>query len=248
MIRIVLGQVGSGKTASVVRELVNGFGDRPTYTNIHIRKAKNVRQITADMIFKKEVVKVKKDGSEVTKLQFNKEFWRGVREKEGSINVVIDEAHMFFDARRSMSNVNKIMSNFLSELRRILGQDSNGYGELILITQLSNRLDVHSRDMATKVQYHQCYFNKSCRCGFAIREDNENPDPMFRCPYCSAPLKKHSHTILIYHFSSMDNYETWKHYRMKSYYRITKINDIEDYFSYYDTLQWDDLFEDIYEN
>lgn len=198
------------------------------------------------MIFKKEVKSVKKNGEETYELKFNQEFWQDLKEKGKPINVVIDEAHTLLNPRKSMSKTNTIMTDFIALLRRILGEDSTGYGKLVLITQLRRRLDVISREMANQFRYFLCHYNKTCRrCGYTFGENNENPEPRYICPKCNGRrLDKHSHTIEVWHFDSENSYLAWKTMGMKSFYRHYYIHDIEKYFNYYDTLQWDNLISE----
>jgi hypothetical protein len=246
MIRIFLGNVGSGKTACYVRELAINPSHRNTYCNIHTTQLQNVKKIKPDMLIKKEVIGYKKDGEEKLKLTFNKEFWQKTKKKEKAINVCLDEAHTLLDARRSQSTRNLIMGDFMAMLRRILGQTEAGYGDLTLITQLSRRIDIIAREMASQVRYHRCHYLKSCKyCGITWQEHNDEPEPFRNCISCSSPhILKHSHTIEVWHFGSMDHYEAWVEYGQKSYHWHYFVRDIEKYFKYYNTEQWEDLFSE----
>lgn len=247
MIRIVLGNVGSGKTAQIVREIKNKKDIRPVFTNIDIRGIKNVFKITSDMLIKKDVVKHDKEGNPKYSMRFNKEFWVKTIEKYKAIDVVIDEAHQFFNPRRSMSKINVIMSDFLSMLRRILGSNDNVSGELVLITQLERRIDIIAKEMATNVSYSICHYYKHCkRCGVDIYENNEYPEQLSVCPVCDHPLKKTRHTIEVYKFKNIDSFIMWKSYSMKTYYSHIIINDIANFFKHYNTLQWGDMFSELY--
>ena len=55
MIKIYLGNVGSGKTACYVRELFLNKAHRNTYSNIKTKKLKNNNIITSDMLVKKDI-------------------------------------------------------------------------------------------------------------------------------------------------------------------------------------------------
>lgn len=245
MIKILLGLVGSGKTAQVVREIALSSHDRPVFTNIRTHGIKNVHYIKPEYIIKKTIT-YSKTGKESVKYDFHKEFWVKTLEKHKAINVVIDEAHNYFNPRRSMSKLNIIMANFLSMLRRILGSTDNSNGELILITQLDRRLDVIAREMATNITYSRCHYFKDCvRCGFRCAENNEVPEPLLQCPVCSHKLKKSTFQIEVHSFINIQNYELWRMYKTKTFYKRHFINDIEKYFKHYNTLQYDELFEMI---
>lgn len=248
MISIYLGSVGSGKTASAVRHMFLNTAKRKTYSNI-VTKIKTQIDISPDMILKKEVVKTKKNkqGEEVpvydTKL--NIDYWRNIKEP---INVILDEAHSILNARRSMSKVNVILTDWIALIRRILGSTTADYGELILITQLPNRLDTIARDMATHVRYHICHYKKTCRkCGFSWNENSEMPEASYECLKCGYPnIFKHSYAIEVYCFANINAYNIWNDFSNKTYYNHFLINDIEKYFKLYNTLQWDNLFSEFY--
>ena len=199
------------------------------------------------MLIKKELLRTKRDGTPVFKFSFNKDFWQGVVQKEGAINVVIDEAHTMFNSRRAMSTTNLIAGDFLAMIRRILGQTSAGYGELVLITQLARRLDPIAREMATSVHHCKCHYQKHCNeCGYTWNEHNENPEPMWNCPKCqSYGVQKQNHVIELWHFSSERKYEMWFEFGAKTYHQHYYVYDIEKYFHLYETLQWKDLFSDV---
>jgi hypothetical protein len=238
MIRIVLGNIGSGKTAMVVREMA--LSDNSFFSNIITKKIKCNTEIHRDMIIEDTLINVKKDGTPIYKKNLNTNFWRKLIRKNDSLNVIIDEAHAMFNARRGMSDINKVMLDFLALLRRVLG-GSDGYGELVLITQLDRRLDVVAKEMATKVQYCRCHYVKKCICGFNKNETNETPDKIKKCPTCGKRLKKIKHIIEVFNFINIKAYEMWNLYGTHSYYDLYYITDIEKYFPLYNTLQWDNL-------
>lgn len=87
------------------------------------------------MIIKDEVVGTKKNkmtGREepVVKYKLNVDFWKEIKEP---INVVIDEAHTLYNARKAMSKVNIITTEWLALIRRVLGSRESGHGELTFI-------------------------------------------------------------------------------------------------------------------
>lgn len=98
MIRLTLGNVGSGKTATEVWEMLHNKSNRLTYTNIIPKNSKllpNVRVIKPEMIINSELVSVNKKGEPLYKYSLNKEYWLNIKEP---INLVLDEAHTFMDA------------------------------------------------------------------------------------------------------------------------------------------------------
>lgn len=246
MIRIFLGNIGSGKSACAVREIVHSNPNMKTYSNIITKKITSNIPIHQDMIIKKELVQVKKNGQQVFKKTFREEYWKELHKKEKAINVIIDEAHTLFNPRRSMSDTNKVTTDFLALLRRILGSSPAGYGQLTLITQLERRLDVIAVEMSTNIRYHKCHYIKTCqKCGQNYQETNESPDPLFQCQVCSSwKILKHSHVIEVWEFKNMDLYRAWYYTGQRTYFKHYMVNDIEDYFPLYNTLQWDNLISD----
>ena len=242
MIIIYSGGVGSGKTVCAVRDIVNDKTKRHVFANITTIDIPNVTTLTRDMIFLKTFdEKTKKDS-----FCLNVEFWKQAREKHTAITVVLDEAHTIINARRSVSRINKVMGDFLALLRRILGNDSKGYGNLILISQLPRKIDVLARDSATLVVYHICHYTKRCLdCGHQWNEHNEIPEPLFNCPKCDSDnMQRENHIIERYYFQNVDQYNAWRDFGVKKYFKREIVDDVENYFKFYDTLQWDNLITD----
>ncbi len=249
MIKIILGNVGSGKTAFAVREITLNLNKRKTYSNIQT-KLKNQVNINAGMIIKKEIVDYKQnrktqEKEPIYKYNLNVDFWKSIKEP---INVVLDEAHTILNARRAMSKVNIIVSDWLALIRRVLGQTDAGFGELTFISQLSNRIDIIARDMATNIIYTICHYLKTCQnCEITWQENSEMPEGYTVCPSCSSNnILKHSHKIECWHFPNMQLFQIWHSFGQKTFYKHYFINDIEKYFEYYNTLAWDNMFGELY--
>lgn len=243
----MLGSLGSGKTASIVRELCKNPSQRITYSNIETKGIKNNILISPEMIVKKELVNTKKSGEQVFKYSLNVDFWQKAVKKHGSINVVLDEAHTLIDSRRAMSNLNKVMNDFMALLRRVVGQDSRGYGELILISQLERRLDIVAKELSTNVYYHVCYYDICCsECGFVYQENNETPQKAMCCLRCSSyDIKRDHFFIMQFRFRSITDFINWKYFGKKTYYSKLLIEDIMTYFPMYNTLQWSNLLSEL---
>jgi len=247
MIKIYLGNPGSGKTLSAVRDMVlkQNYGTL-NYTNIiPKRKVNNLVTINSKMIFNKAIVGVKKDGTPIENLEMNTEYWKNIDKR---INVILDEAHTIMNPRRSMSKVNIIMTDWLALIRRVLGNRAEGSGDLILITQLWKRLDVIARDMCTHVRYHCMHYTKQCnKCGMMWRENSRMPERLEVCPRCNHyGMKKGGHVIEVWKFATMDDFIAWNDFNSKTYYSHSYIPDVNIYFRYYDTLSWDNLVSEMY--
>lgn len=250
MIRLMLGNIGSGKTVSMVREMILNEDEKTTFSNI-ILKGKDIKkkttQINRDMIFAEKIIKVKQNGEKVTKLILNSEFWKATRTKfPNGINVVIDEAHTLMNSRRAMSNENVIMNDFMSLLRRILGDSGEGYGELVLITQIGRRLDINARELATSIHYHLCHYKRTCaKCKFSFWETNEIYQKPKTCPACGhRRMTKSNFLIEKWEFKSMENLDLWIEHNYKSYQKHYYITDIEKYFKFYNSWQWENLISE----
>lgn len=245
MIRIILGNVGSGKTALIVREmLVNN--NKNYYSNIITRQIKNNTVIEKSNIIKEEVIRIKKNGEPELKQVLNKEFWYNLN-RDKSLNIVLDEAHTLINPRKSMSKINLIMGDFMALLRRVVGSNTHDYGELVLITQLERRLDVIAREMATVVQYVLGHYERHCKkCGKLLVENNETPNKLFNCPKCNKPTEKKNFIIEVFSFENIDKFHTWEvsRRRRKTYYNRYFVTDIEETFKHYNTLQWENLISD----
>ena len=246
LIKIYLGNVGSGKTASAVREMFINENRKKTYSNI-VTKLKNQININPSMIIKQEIVDTKKKRSgelePVYKYKLNTEFWKSIKEP---IDCIIDEAHSIINSRRAMSKINVIVTDWIALIRRVLG--SSDEGSLVFISQLERRLDPIARDMATQVRYHLMHYLKTCQeCFLQWQEHSEMPETLGICPRCRTnTLLKSNHTVEVWHFTSIQSYQFWKDYGQDSFYKHYFIKDISKYFQYYSTLQWDNLFSEFY--
>lgn len=246
MISVYLGNVGSGKTACAVREIMQRIEVQEIYTNItptEELKNKNFITLKDEMIFTTKYDK-KKDMEMPDKV--NVEFWKKKFDKPAT--VVLDEVHNIMNARKSGSKINVVMTDFLALLRRVLGSRAKGEGELILITQLERRLDPVARDMATNVKYHICHYIKQCLdCKKRWRETSESPETKYKCPNCKSPkLIKTNHKIEVFSFRTIKDFQAWFEFSEIRYYSHKFITDIHKIFGLYNTYSWDNLISKYY--
>jgi len=243
MIKLYLGNVGSGKTACAVREMMLNKKHIHYYTNISTtKKHPHIHKITAENLIKKEIT-YGKLGKKNVSLSFNKEFWINIPKP---ISIVIDEAHIFLNPRRSMSKLSQIMLDFVSLARRF-SESSTHQGDLIFITQLGNRVDYIIREMSHHVVTHVCFFTSECmKCGLSWNENSNLAEPIELCPSCGHyRINKKNHKIVQTHYASIGHYENARDFGSKTYYRRMQVNDIQETFGKYDSLQWDDLISDM---
>jgi len=255
MIRIFLGNVGSGKTISIIKELVDNENNPyylPTYSNIITKdkgkyKTPKNMMLTRDMLIKKVLVETKTSGKEVFKTKFNADYWLDAREQLNGFNVVLDEAHTLFEARSFMSRQNRVMNDFLALIRKVCS-NPNADSTLTLISQLDSRLDVNARKMCTEVRYHVCLYDKKCnKCGAYWVEHSELSDfkKNKQCPNCGGySLTKFNFRLIVHFFDNMKQYEDWKYSKMNTIKQTIKINGVEKYFKFYDTFQMSDLISE----
>ena len=248
MIIMFIGNIGSGKTLSAVKFMIENQLRFETYTNIQTKKIKNVKVLYPDMIIKKEVTgyKTKRDGTqqELTKVVPNLQFWKEIK---NPVNIIIDEAHTILNSRRSMSKSNIVFSDWLALIRRVLGSRGMASGNLILISQLTSRLDTIARNMTTQIRFHKSHWTKRCKkCGYTFSENSESPMPLLVCPKCEGfKFETISMKIEVWLFRNLEDYEAFKVAKRRTYFRHYFINNGTDYFNFYDTFQWDNLLTDL---
>jgi len=180
------------------------------------------------------------------------EYWQD-KTKDQPIDIVIDEAHSIYNARKSMSKLNICIGDWIALVRRIVGEDNRFEGNLILISQLWNRIDVIAREMATQIRYHKCHYYKTCLdCGLTVIETSETPEKLNKCPSClRRNFEKFNYQIEIWKFNSMNNFLLWKSGFLgtkghRPYFNHFFITEIEKYFTMYNTKQISDMFSEYY--
>lgn len=132
MIIIVSGGIGMGKTLSVVKEIIER--NQNTFTNFNLFDVPFTR-LRYDHLFKEDN----------KKLKLNFKFWKD-QVKKGGFDIYLDEFHNVMGSRRSMSKQNVLLSNWLSQIRKILGSSERNH--LYLLTQKLRRIDINSRDLS----------------------------------------------------------------------------------------------------
>lgn len=242
----------SGKTASMVREMMTDKSGRMFYSNIITKGLKNNTLISPEMIYVKTQrflpngKPVLSKGYPVYDYRVNQEFWEQTTKKYQSINIIIDEAHSILNSRRSMGRKQQVVLDWLALLRRVIGTTKSGYGRLYLITQIERRLDIVAKEQMSQARFHLCHCKKSCpRCHITFAETNEIPNPKYTCPRCNTELVEHSHIVEVWEFQDYECFVQWKYLsHRKTYYKHYFVTDIEKVFPHYNTLQWDNLLVD----
>lgn len=138
MIYIFLGGIGSGKSLSMIRSIVDRK-DNFALTNFRLKKIKNYHRIK----FSDIIIPALEKGD---KPRVNWEFWDAIRKKHKNFSIYIDEIHNVIHARRSMSKENILMSKWVSQIRKILQDKPNN--NLYIISQTMSKIDKDFRDLA----------------------------------------------------------------------------------------------------
>lgn len=235
MIRIFLGNLGSGKTASAVREILNDGSGKKTYSNVIIKGTDNYVNIKPQHVIKKHF-----DGKK-TVFDLNTSYWE---KQPKPLNILWDEVHLTANSRASMSRVNMVLSRFIAMARRITGFDERGYGHLTFVAQKDRTIDVNIRDLASEISYHKSMWVLRCKkCGFKLAVNSEMQQ-IERCVSCfSWDIVKENLSIIIYRFNSWEKFYRWQVTDEKLYFKKEIILDIHEYFKNYDTMQLSDIWD-----
>jgi hypothetical protein len=145
-----------------------------------------------------------------------------------------------------MSKKNKVFNTWLTMIRRVLGSTESGSGDLVLISQLSNQVDNIARQLCHQIRYHICHYVKICKkCGNSWNENSDMPEQLRQCPFCGSwEIKKHDHKIEVFCFFGIQAFTGWREFGINTAYKRYIVNDIEKYFDKYNSLQWENLFEE----
>jgi len=151
MLILILGQKGSGKTLRIIRECVIKGKNRIIYTNFNVKKSlkdyvKIERLKYGDIVRKKvKDVFVKTGKPKSYAYSVNWDFWKEAR-KAGKFSIMLDEFHNVMNSRRAMQADNIVISDWLSQIRKILNDDPTNH--LYIISQKLRRVDINSRELA----------------------------------------------------------------------------------------------------
>lgn len=141
MIMIYTGNIGTGKTLSMAR-LVACNPNTHFFTNFKLQNLDNWE------LLKKEdflLYEPRKNG-DLEPVGVNWDFWNDALKKYAHFSIMIDEMHNFVSSRQSMSKRNVLMSRWISQARKILGEsESNNF---IASTQFFRKIDIDFRDIA----------------------------------------------------------------------------------------------------
>lgn len=224
MIILLVGGIGSGKSLSAIKEMVTRR--QTTYTNFQVYNYPVQRLKRSDLF----VMEEGKD-KEKPKMKLNFQYWQE-QTKKGGFDIYLDEFHNLMSARRSMSKKNVLFSDWLSQIRKILGATETN--NLYLITQKLRRIDVNSRDLA-----HYCIL-----CRKQQFKDVLLPTPVME--EGKLVTKKLPLTIIYkYHFNSPEMLQTFEDFGMKTYLYISRFI-ANPYFRHYNSYELIDFGSEEY--
>ena len=138
MIIIYVGGIGSGKTVSAVRDIMNSKSF--PYTGFGLKHIKHHRLRFEDII----TSETNKQGK-LFPVDVNWEFWKSARKEHENFSIYLDEAHNIISSRNSMSKRNKLFSNWISQIRKILYSSENNH--IHIISQTARKLDVNFKEL-----------------------------------------------------------------------------------------------------
>jgi len=134
MIICYLGGIGSGKSVSVVKEIIEK--KKFVFVNFELKNVKNYHRIKVkDILIERE-----KNAYDI-----NWSFWNEMALKYKGYSIVLDEVHNLIHSRRSMTSMNILMSKWVSQIRKILCDSEENH--LYLISQTLRKIDVDFRDL-----------------------------------------------------------------------------------------------------
>lgn len=237
MIKIILGNLGGGKTLSEIALIANDESGRITYTNIETFNLKNTK-----LIRPQDVIKKTEDEKKKTSYELNIEYWQ---KQKKPLNILWDEIHLTANARTSLAKANIILSRFISMGRRICGFDERGYGHLTFIAQADRTIDINIRELASQINYNVSHWVMACeKCGVKMPRNSEQAQ-IETCLRCGTwKIKRVGLVIETYYFKSWMDYFSWKVGYGKTYYDRKFHRNMEKYFKYYDTMQLKNIWED----
>ena len=228
MIIIICGGIGSGKSLTCVKEIVDrGF---KTFVNFELC-ADNIERLRTEHLFNIDTETSPK--GKITKtLTLNYDFWKKLAVNNEKFDIALDEFHNVMNSRRAMSKRNVILSDWLAQIRKILGQSE--INNLYIITQKLRRVDVNVRDLA-----HQCILCQK------VTHDIKVPTIVYEN---KKYVKKNlPYTIIYKHYfkdaESMSMYENFG--MMNGHIKTTRFF-ANPYFRYYNSYELVDFGNDEY--
>ena len=142
MIICYLGGIGSGKSISAVRQIIDS--GQFVFTNFKLKNYKGkYHRLKYEDIIEKNSNNSKKQADNYS---VNWDFWDKARDKHKSFSIFIDEIHNVISSRSSMSIHNKLMSRWISQIRKITSDSEVNH--FYMISQKIRKIDIDFRELA----------------------------------------------------------------------------------------------------
>lgn len=142
MIIAIIGGIGSGKTITAVKEIVErSQSNFPIFTNFSTRNINKVRRLKVQDIVT----------GKGTKMNVNYAFFRDSLKKYNRFDIVLDEVHNLVHSRRAMSRFNTTLSKWIAQIRKMMGDSEKNH--IYIISQNLMRIDVAWRDLIHTIVY-----------------------------------------------------------------------------------------------
>jgi len=153
MIFAILGGVGSGKSVTATKKVVDSV--KTCFVNFDVMDARlrgrKVLRLRKEHIIIEKIVGYKKDGTPKIELEVNWKFWNKALHEHGEYHIFLDEIHNIAHARQSMTKWNTLFSMWISQVRKVLGDSERTH--IYLISQKLYRIDVAFRDLLHGIIY-----------------------------------------------------------------------------------------------
>lgn len=224
---IIAGGIGSGKSLTAVKEIVTR--DTISYSNFGLYGV-DVKRLKYSHLFRDVKVDIGNMKFKIKRI-INYDYWNGVIKEYKGFDIVLDEFHNLMSSRRAMSKRNVLLSDWLSQIRKILGASEQN--NLYLVTQKIRRIDINSRDLAhcfivcRKQEFREKIPTK-------VRESGRLSTRML-------PIV----VIIKYWFGSEKAVNDFEDFGRKTYYNITKFV-ANHYYRYYDSYELIDFGSEDY--
>lgn len=230
MIIAIIGNIGSGKSVSATKKVIDSTNHCFVNFNMtakHTFFKKNIERVRKADIITEEIKTYKKDGTVKTKeLKVNWDFWNASLIRLGGYHLFLDEISNIASSRQSLTKFNTLFSMWLSQVRKLLGDSETT--NIYLITQKLTRMDVAFRDLL--------------HCIIGVRKYEDTTQTIKTLCYSKGKLiyKMLPAIYIIQHYFVGSNCEqdfySWENFNQKTYNYKTYFL-ANNYFKYYNSYE-----------
>lgn len=205
MIILIIGGIGSGKTLTAVRRIVDQ--KQFAFTNFQLKHVKDYKRLKVEDVVSFQELKT----GGLSPVNVNWNFWENQRKKYDDFSIYLDEAHNIISSRASMTKMNRFMSKWVSQIRKITSDSDRNH--LYIISQTFRKVDVDFRDLAQI--FIRCKLIQSKKTGkvyivnsfFTSLERAEfNYKPYTRIMFLANPYFKYYDTNAMVRFDTAEEY------------------------------------------